>query len=332
MASPERSLPPLEFLRGFEAAARHLSFTRAAAELFLTQSAISRQIQALEAFVGLPLFERRHKALALTPAGEAYHRSVIQALDAVREATRRLRETRTGHVLTVTTTVSFAALWLVPRLTRFRRVHPNVDVRIKATHEVVDLEREGIDVAIRDCALSKAPSGAVFLVGEHLMPVCSPQYVREAKREKHPLAKPADLRHHVLLSLDDAPRRWPWLTWTAWFEAMGLEEFSPATVLTFDQYDQVMHAAMQGQGIALGRMTLAAPYVRDKRLVTLFGRQHNLARGYHAVYARHATDRPESREFVDWIRAEIAAEAATQPPGSASGAASVARPRRVPRR
>src|SRR3954471_10510632 len=126
MASSQRSLPPLEFLRGFEAAARHLSFTRAAAELFLTQSAISRQIQALEAFVGLPLFERRHKALALTPAGEAYHRSVIQALDAVREATRRLRETRTGHVLTVTTTVSFAALWLVPGPDRFSPGPPHV--------------------------------------------------------------------------------------------------------------------------------------------------------------------------------------------------------------
>jgi len=332
MASPERSLPPLEFLRGFEAAARHLSFTRAAAELFLTQSAISRQIQALEAFVGLPLFERRHKALALTPAGEAYHRSVVQALDAVREATRRLRETRTGHVLTVTTTVSFAALWLVPRLTRFRRVHPNVDVRIKATHEVVDLEREGIDVAIRDCATSRAPPGAIFLVGEHLMPVCSPEYLREAKREKRPLSKPLDLRHHVLLNLHDAARRWPWLTWAAWFEAMGLDELSPATTLTFDQYDQVLHAAMHGQGIALGRMTLAAPYVRDKRLVALFGRQQNLARGYHAIFARHANDRPESREFVDWIRSEIAGDAATPPPASTPGAASVARPRRAPRR
>src|SRR6476659_8383889 len=196
MASSHRSLPPLEFLRGFEAAARHLSFTRAAAELFLTQSAISRQIQALEAFVGVPLFERRHKSLALTPAGEAYHRTVSQTLDLLRDATRRLRETRAGHVLTVTTTVSFAALWLVPRLARFRKEHPEVDVRIAATFEVVDMEREGIDLAIRDCALSKAPPGAQFLVGEQLMAVCSPSYAREARREKRPLAKPADLSHH----------------------------------------------------------------------------------------------------------------------------------------
>jgi LysR family glycine cleavage system transcriptional activator len=329
MANSQRSLPPLEFLRGFEAAARHLSFTRAAAELFLTQSAVSRQIQALEAFVGVQLFERRHKALALTAAGEAYYRAAAQALDLVRDATRRLRETRAAHVLTVTTTVSFAALWLVPRLARFRKEHPEVDVRIAATFEVVDMEREGIDLAIRDCALSKAPPGAVFLVGEQLMPVCSPDYLREARREKRPLAKPADLRHHVLLNLHDAARRWPWLTWAAWFEAMGVADLAPSATLTFDQYDQVLNAALHGQGVALGRMSLAAQYVRSRQLVALFGREQHLARGYHAVYARHAEDRREAREFVEWIRAEIARDPSSQP--QAAHEASGAR-RRPPRR
>src|SRR5258708_5639513 len=123
-ANPHRALPPLDLLRGFESAARHLSFTRAAAELFLTQSAVSRQIQALELFLGTPLFERRHKALALTAAGQAYHRAVAPVLDQLREATRRARETRTGHVLTVTTTVSFASTSLAPRLSRFRHEEP----------------------------------------------------------------------------------------------------------------------------------------------------------------------------------------------------------------
>jgi DNA-binding transcriptional LysR family regulator len=215
-------------------------------------------------------------------------------------------------VLTVTTTVSFAALWLVPRLMRFRKEHPDVDVRIVATHEVVDLEREGVDVAIRDAPLMKAPPGAVFLVGEHLMAVCSAEYARDAKRERRPLASPADLRHHTLLNLHDAARRWPWLTWAAWFEAMGIEDLSPASTLTFDQYDQVLNAALHGQGIALGRMSLAGQYVRSKRLVPLFGREQRLARGYHAVFARNAEDRREAREFVEWIRAEIAGDAATQ--------------------
>ena len=305
MASSHRALPPLDLLRGFEAAARHLSFTRAAAELFLTQSAVSRQIQALEAFVGVELFERRHKALALTDAGRAYHRTVTQALELVREATRKLKETRKGHVLTVTTTVSFAALWLVPRLSRFRKAHSHVDVRITATHEVVELEREGVDVAIRDCPLNRVPPGAVFLVGEHLAPMCSPAYLKEAKRAKLPLERPEDLRHHVLLNLHDAPRRWPWLAWEAWFEAMGVEDPVRAGTLTFDQYDQVIHAALHGQGIALGRMTLAGQHIRARQLVPLFGRQQRLARGFHAVFSRDAGELPEARQFVDWLRAEI---------------------------
>ena len=305
MLSSGRALPPLDLLRGFEAAARHLSFTRAAAELFLTQSAVSRQIQALEAFVGMELFHRRHKALALTEAGEAYYRTVAQTLDLLREATRKLKETRKGHVLTVTTPVSFAALWLVPRLARFRKEHPQVDVRITATHEVVDLEREGIDVAIRDCPLNRVPPGAVFLVGEHLAAMCSPAYMKEAKRAKLPLARPQDLRHHVLLNLHEASRRWPWLSWAAWFEAMGVEDAAPAGTLTFDQYDQVIHAALHGQGIALGRMTLAGQHIRARQLVPLFGQQQRLARGFHAVFAREAGERPEARQFVDWLRAQI---------------------------
>jgi DNA-binding transcriptional LysR family regulator len=307
MASPNRALPPLDLLRGFEAAARHLSFTRAAEELFLTQSAVSRQIQALESFVGVPLFERRHKALALTDAGETYQRTVTHALEQVREATRKLREARHGHVLTVTTTISFAALWLVPRLARFRKEHPRVDVRITATHEVVDLEREGVDVAIRDCPLHRVPPGAVFLVGEHLAAMCSPEYMREAKKNKQPLRAPEDLKHHVLLNLHEAQRKWPWLSWNAWFEAMGVEDPVPESTLTFDQYDQVIHAALLGQGIALGRMTLTGQHVKAKRLIPLFGRQQRLARGFHAVYARGAEDQAEARRFVDWVKAEIAA-------------------------
>jgi len=233
---------------------------------------------------------------------------VAQTLDQLRDATRRLKETRTGHVLTVTTTVSFASMWLVPRLARFRKEHPKVDVRITATFEVVDLEREGIDLAVRDCATNHAPPGAIYLVGEHLAAMCSPAYAKEAKAAKLPLLRPADLRHHVLLNLHDPTGRWPWLSWAAWFEAMGVEDPTPAGTLTFDQYDQVIQAALHGQGVALGRMSLAGQHVRAKRLIPLFGHQQRLARGYHAVFARGAEQRPEARQFVDWLRQEIARE------------------------
>lgn len=308
MAKPARPLPPLDLLRGFESAARHLSFTRAGAELFLTQSAVSRQILALEEFVGVALFERRHKALVLTEHGQAYYRVVAAALEQVREATRRLREARRGHVLTVTTTVSFASTWLVPRLARFRREHPGVDVRIKATHEVVDLDREGIDLAVRDCPDNAAPPGSIRLVGEHLAAMASPAYVKEAKAAKKPLVRPEDLRHHVLLYLHDPTGRWPWLSWAQWLERAGVDDFEPAGALTFDQYDQVINAAYHGQGVVLGRMTLTQQHRNQKQLVTLFGPPQCLARSYYAVLGKGATERPEVVRFVDWMKREIRAE------------------------
>ena len=310
MANPNRPLPPLDLLRGFESAARHLSFTRAAAELFLTQSAVSRQIQALEEFVGVPLFERRHKALALTEAGQVYHRSISAALDQVREATRKLREARRGHVLTVTTTISFASAWLVPRLSRFRRENPAIDVRIKATHEVVDLDRDGIDLAVRDLAVANAPAGSIHLVSEHMAAMCSPEYAREAKAAKKPLNRPEDLRHHILINLHDPSGRWPWLSWAQWLEANGVEDLAPAGAISFDQYDQVITAAVHGQGIALGRMSITQVYRNERRLVPLFGRRQCLERGYYLVFAKGAEERPEVKRFREWLRREIAPEAA----------------------
>jgi LysR family transcriptional regulator, glycine cleavage system transcriptional activator len=309
MLKTRRDLPPLDLLRGFECAARHLSFTKAAAELFLTQSAVSRQIQALEDFVGVALFERRHKALALTAEGAAYLRAVGAALDTVREATRVARESRTGHVLTVTTTISFASIWLVPRLARWRKAHPGVDVRIAATHEVVDMERAGIDVAIRDCPLDRVPAGAVHLASEHLSAICSPGYREESRAADRALRKPADLRHHVLLDFHDPSGRYPWLSWAAWFEAMGVEDFTPTATVAFDQYDQVINAALHGQGVALGRMTLSEQYIREGRLVALFGPPKHAGRGFHAIFSPRAKERGEAREFVEWLRGEIRREA-----------------------
>jgi DNA-binding transcriptional LysR family regulator len=303
MHSRHRPLPPLDLVRGFEAAARRLSFTLAAQELFVTQSAVSRQVQALEEFLGVKLFERRHKALELTQAGQDYYRAAASALAELRTATQRLRDSARGHVLTVTTTGSFASLWLVPRLGRFRQAHPGIDVRIAATHLLLDLAREGIDVAVRDVPSGQELPGSVRLVGERLCPVASPAYLEEAKV---PLDRPADLRRHAMLALHDPQGRWPWLSWAAWLEAHGIADLVPGGTLTYDQYDQVVNAALHGQGVALGRMSVVEPLVEEGRLVALFGKRMQVPRALHAVYAPGAENRPEARAFVDWLRKEIA--------------------------
>jgi LysR family transcriptional regulator, glycine cleavage system transcriptional activator len=305
MHKSTRPLPPLDLVRGFEAAARRLSFTQAAAELFVPQSAVSRQVQALEDFLGVKLFERRHKVLALTDAGQAYYRAVAAALADILAATQRVREGTRGHVLTVTCSVSFASIWLVPRLARFRKLHPEIDVRIAATTDMLDLAREGIDVAIRDCPSGTEPAGAVRLIGESMCPVASPGYLKSAAA---PLERPEDLRHHVILQSYDPQGRWPYLAWASWYEANGLPSVEPESTLTFNQYDQLINAAVHGQGVALGRMTLVASLIAQARLVALFEQSTQVARAFHAVYAPGATQRPEAQAFVQWVKREIAEE------------------------
>jgi DNA-binding transcriptional LysR family regulator len=302
-----RALPSLDFLKGFEAAGRRLSFTQAAEELFVTQSALSRQVQALEEALGVPLFTRRHRALSLTPAGQAFHRDVVAALNAIAVATDAARGTVRAPGLTLSTTVSFASLWVIPRLANFRTRHPNAEVYISADDRLVDLGRGEVDVAVRYLSDAKAPEGAVRLFGERMMPVVSPRLVR---RGGTPLARPADLARHVLLHLDDAEGSTPWLEWSVWLTSNGQPALKPAGALRFKLYDQVIQAAVAGQGVALGRIPLIASHLRDGRLVAPFSKRYDSARGYYAVVAPHAVDRVDVIAFVDWLRDEAARELA----------------------
>ena len=300
-----RALPSLDFLRGFEAAGRRLSFTLAAEELFVTQSALSRQIKALEDALGVPLFERRHRALALTPAGLAFHRDVTSALGALAGAADSVRGAARAPGLAVSTTVSFASLWIIPRLSRFRARHPQVEVYVSADDRMVDLSRGDIDVAIRYLPESGAPEGALRLFGERMSPVVSPVLLR---RGAAPLARPADLAHHVLLHLDDPEGRMPWLNWPAWLTANGAPDLKPAGSLRFRLYDQVIQATVGGQGIALGRIPMIAEHLRDGRLVAPVARRYDSARGYFAIAAPGAAERPDVAAFLHWLADEARVE------------------------
>ena len=303
----QADLPPLDLLLSFEVAARTLSFTQAAEVLHLTQSAVSRQIKALEQEVGRPLFERGHRRLALTEAGETLQRSVSTALAQLRETMRALGARPTVPMLTVTTTVTFASLWLIPRLPGFRAQHPEIDVRISANNATVDLTREGIDIAIRYCAPRAAPAAARKLFGEAVVPVCHPDLLTRADA---PLRTPADLSRHVLLTVEGAAVHFPWLDWTAWLAAMSLPGLKPAGEVLFSHYDQLIQAAIDGQGVALGRLPLLAEQIRRGRLVSPFDQPRRPrdwrtpTRAFYAIVEDGAAQRPEVAAFVDWLLGE----------------------------
>ncbi len=303
MRNRRYEVPPLDLLPAFEAAARNLSFTQAGAELFLTQSAVSRQIQALEEALGTKLFQRRPRALLLTESGQLLYRVAQEVLQKLHESAGKLRGTADMRTVMLTTTPGFAALWLIPRLTAFTRAHPEVDVRISAANELVDLKRAGLDLAIRYCPTGSVRDGKL-LFGEEVFPVCGPALVGERAR---PLAGPADLRHHVLLHLDD-PRA-AWLDWKLWFHALGLEDIRPAGMLHFSHYDQLIQAAINGQGVALGRTPLVRQLLREGRLVAPFKKAVVSSRAYYLIESAAGAAKPEVRDFVAWLLTETEQEA-----------------------
>jgi LysR family glycine cleavage system transcriptional activator len=295
-------LPALDLLVGFESAARHLSFTKAGEELFLTQSAVSRQIKELEDQLGVVLFVRRHRALGLTEAGQQFYASAAQVLSTMRSATERLRaQSGRRRPLSVTTTHSFAALWLIPRLAGFTRDHPGIDVRITAETRVQDLERDGLDIAIRHGPPSLAGPNAVRLMGERVFPVASPKLLK-----KIPLEKPADLSRHVLLQYDDPDGRHPWLHWKTWLEVERIADLRPAGTLSFSGYEQIIPAAVACHGVALGRSPLVKDLIASGELVAPFKSTADPARAYFAIVSGAAEGRPEVGDFVTWLKAEAA--------------------------
>jgi len=296
-------IPSLDLLQGFEAAARHLSFTKAGEELFLTQSAVSRQIKELEEQLGIELFHRRHRALVLTEAGQQFYAAAAQVLTTMRTATSRLRAQSGKKTLSVTTTNSFAALWLIPRLAGFTRTHTDVEVKITAETRVQDLERDGLDIAIRHGPASLAGPNAVRLFGERVFPVCSPKLLK-----KLPLREPSDLKNHCLLQYSDPEGRHPWLNWKTWLEVAGIADLRPASTLSFSGYDQIIPAAVAGHGVALGRSPLLKDLLAANELVAPFKSTADPARAYFAIVSKTAAGRPEVAGFVEWLKEEATAK------------------------
>jgi LysR family transcriptional regulator, glycine cleavage system transcriptional activator len=296
-------LPPLDLLAAFEAAARHLSFTRAGAERFVTQSAMSRQIRALEEDLGVALFRRRHRALALTDEGRRLHAACITVLAQLRDTVSQIRTPARREVLAVTTTPGLASLWLIPRLASFTRSHPGIDVRLDTSLDVRDLGAEGFDLALR---YSPVGSEGTQLFAEAMQPVCSPALLKRGAGP--PLRKPTDLALHTLLHLGYAPSAGMPMEWDLWLQAVGLPDLQPAAMLSFSGYGDVIAAALAGQGVALGRRPLVDALLKSRKLVAPFKDAASSSRAYHMVFEPGARARPAVRALEQWLLRQAAAE------------------------
>lgn len=290
-----RRLPPLTALRAFEAAGRHANFARAAAELSITPAAVSQQVRSLEGFLGVRLFTRRARGVELTPAGSEYARSLALLLDQLALATERVRRVEEPRRLTISTTPSFAARWLMPRLTGFLEAHPQFDVRLSTSNAIADLARQDIDVAIRYGTGRWPDLKAQRLLTAELFPVCSPSFARNSR----PLRTAADLKPRTLLRLS----RDEWPTWLA---VAGLGD-RQAQGPQFSDIGLLTQAAVAGQGVALGQSVIVADDLAAGRLIEPFRLRIPSGMAYYLVAPPQMFQSRKVAAFHRWLRQQIAA-------------------------
>ena len=293
-----RRLPPLNALQAFEAAARHLSFTRAGEELSVTQAAISHQVKALEERLGVRLFRRVYRGLLLTEEGQRLFPPAREAFDRLAEASDRLRRDEAAGTLTVSTLDSLAAKWLVPRLARFRERHPDIEVRLSTNDALADFGGDGVDLAVR-YGRGKWPGvRADRLLTEDFFPVCSPR-LRDGPK---PLRRPEDLRRHTLLH-EEAMH----VDWKTWLMAAGVGGVDTSRGPVFWHGYLVLAAAVEGQGVALGRTPLVDDDLAAGRLVKPFDLILPSDWAHYIVSPEATADRPKIAAFRQWLMDEAGA-------------------------
>lgn len=295
-----RRLPPLNGLRAFEAAARHLSLTKAAEELHVTPGAISQQVKALEQYLGVRLFRRMNRALLLTDVGQACLPGLREGFDRLAAAVESARRSDSQRPLTVSVAPSFAAKWLVPRLDHLRRAYPGIDVRVDASLRLSDFDREDVDVGIRYGGGDYPGLRVDRLLTEEIFPVCSPALLRGP----HPLRQPADLRFHTLLHVDWAAHFESWPDWRMWLTTAGIYDIDAVRGPRFTQTGIALQAAIEGQGVALAGSVLVAHDLQTGRLIKPFAQSMPTSFAYFLVCSPSAADLPRVATFRRWILAE----------------------------
>lgn len=293
-------LPPLDLFHCFEAVARHRSFTLAAGELCLTQSAVSRQIKTLEDALGLRLFRRLHRAIEVTAEGQRLFESVTRGLEDISACLAALGAAAKAPQITVSASVAFAWFWLMPRLERFSALEPDVDLRVLATDQPVLPGTGEVDVAILFGSGRWDGLEARLLFGERVYPVCSPAYLRD-----HPaLRGPEDLLDQTLLHLEYGKPSFGGVDWRNWLQRQGVSGQPVRRGLRFNSYPMVLEAAQAGQGVALGWSYVTDPLVADGRLVCPVDCPVETQDGYYLCASKRAGQTPSVTTFLNWISAE----------------------------
>ncbi len=300
-------LPSLNALRAFEAAGRHLSFSKAAEELHVTPAAVGHQVKALEHDLGAVLFERLNRALLLTPAGQSLLPGLSEVFYRVTEVVETFRRRDANRPLTVSMPPSFGAAWLVPRLERFRDRHPDIDVRLDVDNRIVDLIHDDVDVGLR-YGLGDYPGMRVdCLLSEEVFPVCSARLLEG----EHPLRELADLRWHSLLHVDGFVQDDYWPDWSMWLRSAGMSGMEVRRGLHFNQTSLALQAAVRGQGVALGSRVLAGNDLAEGWLVRPFAHGTRMSFAYYMVCPEALADEPRIAAFREWIIEEAAAAEAS---------------------
>lgn len=296
-----RRLPPLNSLRAFEAAARLMSFSRAAQELHVTPGAISQQIRTLEDYLGLKLFKRQNRMILLTEQAQVCLPYLTDGLDRLAEAMEVVQRLTVDKPLTITVADAFASRWLMPRLRSFRESHPDIDVRIDASPDLMDLVREDIDVGIRFGDGIYPGLVTEFLMPMEVFPVCSPGLLESGP----PLITPTDLQHYTLIHGDyfyfDASQP----DWAMWLSTVGVDNVDSSRGLRFSQSEMVVQAAIEGQGVALAGSVTVSDDLKAGRLVQPFELRIPLTFAYYLAYAKSKAELPRLQNFRQWLLSQV---------------------------
>jgi LysR family glycine cleavage system transcriptional activator len=287
-----RKLPPLNALRAFEASGRYSSFTNAAKELLVTQGAVSRHVSLLEDWLGVKLFLRTHRGIELTRKGETYVRALSSVFDQIDYATREARDEADGSVLRLKLPPTFAMRWLVPRLTRFQSMHPKIEIQIFTSHEPANFRREDIDVSVHSHPFPPVDTGHHRLLGEVLMPVCSPALLKQGPG----LRLPKDLANYTLLSSRHRP-----MDWSRWLVEAGITELDSAGSIDFDNAALAYQGAIDDLGVVIAVRALIEDDLRRGRLVAPFELQVSTAGAYYLACSQISSKSPQLIAFEEWL-------------------------------